>query len=179
MMRNLMKGAVGGAVATAAMSAVMVAGSRAGLMGDQPPKRIARAALPGHKHRPKPGEGVMGALAHLGFGVTAGGLCGLMARGHRIPVAVGVGYALTIWISSYEGWIPSLDILPPISGDQPGRPLVMAAGHVVYGTALALTLNRLNARQPESRDLSRDMADAQRTRVHEAAEARSTAPLDV
>ncbi|MFI7114866.1 DUF6789 family protein [Nonomuraea sp. NPDC050227] len=145
-MRNLMKGAAGGAVATAAMSVVMLAGSRAGLMEDQPPKRIARALLPGHRHRPKPGEGVVGALAHLGFGVTAGALYGLLTRGRRTPSALGVGYALTIWIASYEGWIPSLDILPPVSRDRPGRPAVMALGHVVYGSALATTLNRLNAR---------------------------------
>ncbi|MFI7702054.1 DUF6789 family protein [Nonomuraea sp. NPDC049480] len=185
-MRNLVKGAVSGTVATAAMSVVMVAGSRVGLMRDQPPKRIARAALPGHKHRPKAGEGVVGALAHVGFGATAGGLFGLLARGHRIPAAAGVGYALTIWISSYEGWIPSLDILPPISGDRPGRPMVMAMGHVVYGATLALTLSGLNARRPKSHDL----AVAQRAGVHgradeaggrggeDAVSARSTTPLD-
>ncbi|MGN9843281.1 DUF6789 family protein [Nonomuraea sp. H19] len=143
-----MRGALGGAAATAAMSVVMIAGSRAGLMREQPPKHITRAALPGHKHRPKPGEGVLGALAHLGFGITAGALYGLIAKGRRTPAALGLGYALTIWISSYEGWIPSLDILPPISRDQPGRPIVMAAGHVVYGTVLTLTLNRLNTQHP-------------------------------
>ncbi|MFI6732389.1 DUF6789 family protein [Nonomuraea sp. NPDC050451] len=149
--RDVMRGAVGGAVATAAMSVVMLAGSRAGLMSGQPPKHIVRAALPGHKRRRKPGEGALGALAHLGFGVTAGALFGLMARGRRTPSTFGVGYALTIWISSYEGWIPSLDILPPISEDRPGRPAVMAAGHVVYGTVLALTLNRLNTRSSRPR----------------------------
>ena len=34
-----------GSVATVAMSAVMVAGDRAGLMGEQPPKAVARSAL--------------------------------------------------------------------------------------------------------------------------------------
>ena len=38
-------GAAGGAVATVAMSAVMIAGDRAGLMGQQPPTVIARFAL--------------------------------------------------------------------------------------------------------------------------------------
>ncbi|TDC01259.1 hypothetical protein E1267_32445 [Nonomuraea longispora] len=144
MMRELLKGAVCGSVATAAMSGVMVAGSRMGLMRDQPPKRIARAALPGRKHDPKPGEGVAGALAHLGFGATAGALYGVLARGHRAPAAAGVGYALAIWASSYQGWIPGLGILPPASDDRPGRQVVMVAGHVVYGTVLALTMNRLN-----------------------------------
>jgi hypothetical protein len=150
MMRDLMKGAVGGAVATAMMSGVMVAGSRMGLMRDQPPKRIARAALPGHRHRPKPGEGVAGALAHFGFGITAGSLYGVLTRGRRVPATAGIGYALAIWVSSYQGWIPSLGILPPASKDRPGRQAVMIAGHVVYGTVLALTMNRLNTRTGDS-----------------------------
>ncbi|MEV4073250.1 DUF6789 family protein [Nonomuraea fuscirosea] len=144
MMRDLLKGAVGGLAATAAMSGVMLAGSRLGLMPDQPPKRIARALLPGHRHRPKPGEGVAGALAHFGFGIAAGSLYGLLARGRRTPAVAGVGYALAIWASSYQGWIPRLDILPPASTDRPGRQAVMVAGHVVYGTVLVLSLNRQN-----------------------------------
>ncbi|WP_246074757.1 DUF6789 family protein [Nonomuraea terrae] len=85
MMRNLVHGVVSGAVATAAMSAVMVAGERAGMMPDQPPKRIVRAALPGHKHRRKPGEKALGAVAHLGFGTASGALFGLLTRGRQAP----------------------------------------------------------------------------------------------
>ncbi|WP_433242830.1 DUF6789 family protein [Streptosporangium sp. CA-135522] len=142
-MRNLVNGAVGGVLATAAMSGVMRAGSRAGLMSDQPPKRIARAFLPGHRHRPKSGEGVLGAITHFGFGAACGALFALACGRRRAPVALGVGYGLAIWLVSYEGWVPRLGILPPISGDRPGRPAVMATGHVVYGAALALAVNRL------------------------------------
>ncbi|QYC42314.1 hypothetical protein Nocox_23555 [Nonomuraea coxensis DSM 45129] len=150
MLRNVMKGALGGTAATATMSVVMLAGSRLGLMPDQPPKRIARAMLPGHRHRPKPGEGVAGALAHLGFGAAAGSLYGLLTRGRHTPAPLGAGYALAIWLSSYQGWVPRLGILPPAVRDRRGRQAVMVAGHLVYGTTLALTLNRLNARTPGS-----------------------------
>ncbi|MEV5555478.1 DUF6789 family protein [Nonomuraea wenchangensis] len=146
MLRNVMKGALGGTAATATMSLVMMAGSRMGLMPDQPPKRIVRAMLPGHRHRPKRGEGVAGALAHFGFGITAGSLYGLLTRGRHAPAPLGAGYALAIWFSSYEGWVPQLGILPPARRDRRGRMAVMVAGHLVYGTTLALTLNRLNAR---------------------------------
>ncbi|GIH73708.1 hypothetical protein Plo01_01370 [Planobispora longispora] len=142
-------------LATAAMSVVMVAGDRAGLMRDQPPKRITRAFLPGNRHRPKPGEGVLGALAHAGFGAAGGALFGLLARGHRPPVPAGVGYALAIWLASYQGWVPALGILPPISRDRPGRVAVMGAGHVVYGAALAAAMSRLNRDLPD-RDAGRD-----------------------
>ncbi|GAB2952483.1 DUF6789 family protein [Nonomuraea fastidiosa] len=150
-----MKGAVCGAVATAAMSGVMLAGSRMGLMPDQPPKRIARAMLPGHKHRPKSGEGVAGAMAHFGFGVGAGSLYGLLARGDRTPSIAGVGYALAIWAASYQGWVPGLRILPAATRDLPGRPAVMIAGHIVYGMILTKAMNRLNARTARKADRKR------------------------
>ncbi|GLK14590.1 hypothetical protein GCM10017600_80020 [Streptosporangium carneum] len=134
-----------GVLATAVMSTVMLAGDRAGLMPDQPPRRIARAFMPGHRHRPKRGEGVLGAISHFGFGGVCGALFALPWEGRRAPLTVGVGYGLAIWLVSYQGWVPALGILPPISSDRPGRPVVMAAGHVVYGVVLALAVNGLNA----------------------------------
>ncbi|MDP9865946.1 MULTISPECIES: DUF6789 family protein [Streptosporangium] len=143
MTRDLVNGAAGGVLATAVMSAVMLAGDRAGLMPDQPPKRIARAFLPGHRHRPKRGEGALGAITHFGFGAACGALYALTCGRRRPPVALGVAYGLAIWLVSYQGWVPRLGILPPISGDRPGRPAVMAAGHAVYGAVLALVVNGL------------------------------------
>lgn len=146
-----MKGAVSGVLATAAMSGVMLAGSRMGLMPDQPPKRIARAMLPGHKHRPKSGEGAAGALAHFGFGAAAGSLYGLLARG-QAPSIAGIGYGLAIWAASYQGWVPGMNILPAATEDRPGRPAVMIAGHVVYGMMLTKLMNRLNTgKAPKTR----------------------------
>ncbi|WP_229802858.1 DUF6789 family protein [Planobispora rosea] len=154
MIRDLVRGGVAGLLATAAMSVVMVAGDRAGLMRDQPPKRITRAFLPGNRHRPKPGEGVLGALAHAGFGAAGGALFGLLTRGRRPPAPAGIGYGLAIWLVSYQGWVPGLGILPPISRDRPGRVAVMAAGHVVYGAALAAAMRSLNRDLPD-RDADR------------------------
>jgi len=144
MMRELVHGTVSGVLATAVMSGVMVAGERAGLMPGQPPKHIVRGLLPGNRHRRKQGEGVLGAVAHFGFGAASGAAFGLLApRRGRLPL--GVGYALAIWLVSYAGWAPRLSALPPIQRDIPGRPAVMAAGHVVYGVTLAYLLNRLDA----------------------------------
>ncbi|MFC6081175.1 DUF6789 family protein [Sphaerisporangium aureirubrum] len=147
MTRDLVHGAVSGALATVAMSAAMVAGDQAGMMkGGHPPKHIARAVLPGHKRRPKPGEGVLGAVAHMGFGAAAGALFAMIADGGRARVSRGVAYGLTIWVVSYQGWVPRLGILPPVHRDHPERQTVMAAAHVVYGAALVLALNRLRSR---------------------------------
>ena len=144
MISHLARGATAGVLATIAMSAVMLAGEKCGLMPGQPPKHIVRAVLPGHRRRPKPGEKTLGAGAHLAFGVGSGALFGLLTRNARARVPLGVGYALLIWLASYEGWVPALNILPPISRDpEPGRAAVMACGHVVYGAALVMALNRL------------------------------------
>ncbi|GGO01936.1 hypothetical protein GCM10010116_03640 [Microbispora rosea subsp. aerata] len=144
MIRQLAGGAAAGALSTATMSAVMLAGQKAGLMPGQPPKHIVRAALPGHRHRPKRGEKVLGAAAHLGFGAASGAAFALLTRGRRSGVPLGVGYALLIWLAAYEGWVPALNILPPASRDPaPGRPVVMAVAHVVYGTTLALAVRAM------------------------------------
>ncbi|MFG1942248.1 DUF6789 family protein [Nonomuraea sp. NPDC048826] len=137
-----MTGALSGALATVTMSAVMLAGEKAGLMPGQPPKHIVRGLLPGSDRRPKPGERPLGALAHLGFGVTFGAAFALLSRDPARRVPFGVAYALAIWAVSYQGWVPRLSLLPPIARDLTGRPAVMAAGHVVYGATLAALLNR-------------------------------------
>ncbi|MGW5263555.1 DUF6789 family protein [Microbispora sp. NPDC004025] len=144
MIRQLVRGAAAGALSTVTMSAVMLAGQKTGLMPGQPPKHIVRAALPGHRHRPKPGENVLGAAAHLGFGTACGSAFALLTRGRGAGVPLGVGYALLIWLGAYEGWVPALNILPPASRDPArGRPVVMAAAHVVYGTTLALAVRAM------------------------------------
>ena len=57
--------------------------------------------------------------------------------GPRVPGwLVGVVYGLGVWAVSYKGWIPALGILPPPERDQPGRPVIMVAAHVVYGLVL-------------------------------------------
>jgi hypothetical protein len=148
MIARMARGALAGTVATAAMSGLMLAGARAGLMREQPPKRVVRALLPGHRHRPKPGERALGTLAHFAFGAASGALFGLLVGDRRPRIPAGVAYALALWVSGYQGWIPQLKIMPPISQDLPGRRAVMAAAHVVYGAALVLALNRIS---PEPR----------------------------
>jgi hypothetical protein len=144
MIRKLVNGSASGVLATAAMSAVMLAADRAGLMGEQPPKRIVRGLLPGHKHRPKPGEGVLGAATHFAFGAGAGTLFSLVVGAKQPRVPLGITYGLAIWAVSYQGWVPALGIMPPAHRDRPERQSVMALAHVVYGSALVLALNRLS-----------------------------------
>ena len=68
---GLLEGLLGGFLGTLAMSVVMVVGQRAGLLGKQPPQRIAEAAVAATGHLPKERTTkLLGAMAHLGFGAV-------------------------------------------------------------------------------------------------------------
>ena len=138
---DLVRGAAAGAVATAAMSVVMLAFRRP--MGEQPPDAIATKAA--HAVGASPNErqaDAMAVVAHLGFGAGTGAL---YALGPRVgpPVLRGVVTGLGVWAVSYQGWIPALGILPKASEDRPARPAVMVTAHVVYGAVLGALEERL------------------------------------
>jgi Family of unknown function (DUF6789) len=128
-----------GAIATVAMSAVMVAGSRAGLMREQPPVTIARTALgEAGVERPSTLAAVIAPAGHLAFGAAGGVTYGFMRplAPHVSGRLLGVAFGLAVWLVSYKGWIPALRILPSPEADRPGRPTVMVAAHIVYGVVL-------------------------------------------
>lgn len=144
-------GGASGTAATAAMSAVMWLAQRVGLMGQQPPQRLAERAL-GRRHRrgsDKPADAAA-AAAHVAFGAGAGAVYGAVRQ--RLPrelpgVVAGVAFGLLVWAVSYRGWMPVLGILPPPDRDRPGRPTSMIVAHVVYGASLGGLLDALLARR--------------------------------
>jgi hypothetical protein len=136
----VIEGAAGGAVATVAMSALMLVGDRIGLMSDQPPTAVTRRALQeAGVDRPAEAASAVAPVAHLAFGILGGVV---YAIGRRLLPGVpawvsGIAFGLGVWAVSYKGWIPALGILPPPERDEPGRPPVMIAAHVVYGLVLS------------------------------------------
>lgn len=131
------RGAAAGAVATVAMSGIMMAAQRSGLMGRHPPSEIVRAAT-GRKVRGKP-RSALAIATHLGFGAASGAAYAIATRPGRGPdpaPATGVIFGLGVWAVSYKGWVPALGILPPPRHDRPGRPAAMIAAHLVYGATL-------------------------------------------
>ena len=131
--------AASGGIATVAMSAVMIAGDRVGLLGEPPPTTVTRAARrEAGVQRPTEAARVMAPLAHLWFGAQGGVAFGIIRRFvPGLPGGIlGLLFGLGVYGVSYSGWIPALGILPPPEDDRPGRPVVMIAAHVVYGLAL-------------------------------------------
>jgi hypothetical protein len=137
----VLRGAAGGAVATCAMTAVMLAEQKLGLLGRMPPKKLVRGA------RRKLGifgvsdsaDNLLTTAGHFGFGIAVGALYGLLNRKKRDPLAgalVGAGYATAVWATSYAGWIPALGLMRPPRRDRPFRPTSMVAAHWVFGGVL-------------------------------------------
>ncbi len=157
----ILDGALGGAIGTAGMSALMLAAGKAGLMGEQPPDKIAGAALDALGiHEPdKRAQAVMASLLHFGFGTGSGILFGVLHRRlpFRVPGALhGMLFACVLWAASYQGWIPGLNIMPPASEDRPDRRRVILLAHLVYGAILGTIVAR---RQPTADPLAEEEED--------------------
>ena len=140
-------GAFGGVVGTAGMSAFMLAAGKAGLMGEQPPDKIAGAALDAadiHANTEEE-QDALATLLHFCFGISCGTLFGGLHRRlpFRLPAVLhGMFFAFLIWATSYQGWIPALGIMPPASRDRPRRPITMILAHLIYGAILGNVVAR-------------------------------------
>jgi hypothetical protein len=143
-MKSLIRGAAAGTIATALMSALMLAGRKLGVTGQLPPEKITVKAL--RRVGVHPNAEQQDALAtslHFAFGAGAGAAFGVIARRVPVPsVPLGVAYGTAIWGVSYMGWIPSLGLMPHAARDRRGRQAVMLAGHIVFGAALGVLAGR-------------------------------------
>lgn len=149
LLRDVLRGAAAGAVATVPMSAVMLAAQKAGALPKQPPEEIVDSALDAAEVEvDEETSDVLATLHHFAFG--AGGGAGYAAlrtvSGERgDATVVGVAYALAVWFASYQGWVPRIAPLPPTTADRKDRQAVMAGAHVVYGAVLGMLVDRLGA----------------------------------
>lgn len=131
-------GGLAGLVATAAMSALLVAADVTGVMNYEPPRKIIDKFFP---RFPLPLRDAAAVLAHFGYG-AAGGCLYAVARRKQSTAAVGLAYGVFVWVVGYEGWLPAMGILPPAHRDKTGRALTMLAAHLLYGAVLGNVLGR-------------------------------------
>jgi hypothetical protein len=148
------RGAVAGVYASVLMSGVLHAGRRWGSFAKQPPILIVRTVLAGGPAQALPAEGLLAALAHLGYGGSWGALFALLTRRHPMtdPLS-GMQYALLLWLVGYAGWVPAIGATPLPHRDQLDHQLALVAGHLVYGGVLAAALRRLG--RTDSLDMHR------------------------
>ncbi|MGI8476365.1 MAG: DUF6789 family protein [Thermomicrobiales bacterium] len=143
----IVDGALGGAIGTAAMSAVMAVGAKLGLLGTAPPETIAAQALAavGIRRRKEEAQDVLTVVGHVGFGIAIGALFAVLHRRLRLPIPPaihGIVFATIVWVVSYKGWVPALGLMPPPERDRPSRPATMLVAHWVFGWTLGAIVGR-------------------------------------
>ncbi len=140
-------GSIAGGIATVAMSALMLAARKAGLMGRLPPQHIAQAVLKaGGKHDASEElQALTATFLHFAFGAGIGALFAVLHRRLRLPIGAmphALLFSSGVWAVSYKGWVPALGIMPPPERDRQDRPVVMLVAHWVYGVTLGAAVNR-------------------------------------
>jgi len=141
---RLARGAVGGALATAAMSLVMLASRRLGLVRKLAPEHITEEALDAAGiERDQDDEDIATSLVHLAYGTANGAVFALVGPHLPGPRALrGLLFAGALLLVSYEGWVPAARILPPLRAQTPGGASTLVTSHIVYGVVLSLTTLR-------------------------------------
>ena len=186
--RQLLTGALGGLVGTAAMTAAMR--RMHGHLPEAeryplPPREIIQSMARGTEADHRAGEGELQDLtlgAHFAYGAATGALYAALRPGGGI--AAGAGYGLLVWAASYLGWIPGLAILEPATRHPLRRKGLMLAAHVVWGATTALTIRELQRAEAEV-FAGRPAPDAPGTgrrtlgRTAESADRRGRQPADM
>jgi len=145
--RDVVAGAIAGALGTVAMSGLMLAGQRLGLLGEAPPRKMSDAVMdrmPGHVDEAS--RQASATLLHLTIGAVAGSGLQLIRRfsGHRKPdLAWGAGAGAGLWAVNYVLIAPASGLMAPPQRDRPGRPIVMFLSHLVWGVVSSVLGDRL------------------------------------
>lgn len=83
-------------------------------------------------------------LSHFGYGSLFGAIHALFDQ--RIPLRSSLKGALSgvaLWMGSYLGWLPAMNLLPPATRQPWRRNLVMIIAHVIWGVTLGEVLRKL------------------------------------
>lgn len=162
---RLVIGAVAGIVGTMAMTSAMRR-----LHGRLPrderypltPREIVDAAV----SPPDEAARDLTTAAHFAYGAACGAL--LAAADPKPGKRAGAAAGATIWLASYMGWIPALNLLEPATEHPARRNALMIAVHLVWGTATAEALRELAAAREtifaggEDRDVPEDRSSGAR-----------------
>ncbi|WP_198586772.1 DUF6789 family protein [Glycomyces xiaoerkulensis] len=137
--RRLAAGAGWGALATVAMSVVMLAATATGI---SPMPKPIPAALVAHAlgELPRPGMVALAAGSHLAYGAVAGtALAGLF---RRVNLWTGAAYGAALWVLMGLVWLPVLGWGP--FGTSVAAPIAVATLvlHLIYGIVLGGLLGR-------------------------------------
>ena len=90
-----------------------------------------------------PGEAAkdLTTVAHFAYGAACGAL--IAAMNPDASKRTGAAAGLAIWLASYMGWIPAMNVLEPATRHPGRRNLLMIAVHGVWGSATAAAMREL------------------------------------
>jgi hypothetical protein len=157
-MNGLLRGAISGLAATLPMTIAMeVMHRRMGLTKRYalPPRQITAYVARSLGIRDRLGvdeERVATMVSHFGYGGSMGVPYALAEESiHLPPIVKGAGYGLAVWAGSYLGLLPRLGLLSPATRHPPQRTALMIAAHLVWGSAMAIAVERLKRRRGQAR----------------------------
>ena len=71
----------------------------------------------------------------LGYGLTAGVLYTMVRPEAEHVVADGTALGLGTWAAGYVGWLPALDLMPPLTEQRLGQTVGPVIHHLLFGMA--------------------------------------------
>jgi uncharacterized membrane protein YagU involved in acid resistance len=154
-MNKVIVGAAAGAVATVPMTMVM---------------ETLHYRLPGEVPRPLPPREVAEGLAvkfgvnrtlserdmqnltlalHFGYAAVTGAVFAMVPRRATATgmAAAGAMFGLSVWATSYLGWLPVFGVRQPVSYDPLPRTGLMIAAHLAWGVTAGLLLAAVASRK--------------------------------
>lgn len=143
--KRLLRGVLSGFAGTSVMQVVR-SSSQQWLPETMPPFRQepgpfmieqAEAALPKETREsvPPPAETAGAQSLAVGYGMTAGGLYGLLRRKRGNMLLDGTALGLSVWAAGYLGWLPALGLTPSPDQQDPKQIAGPMLRHVVFGVA--------------------------------------------
>lgn len=144
---SIVIGVIGGTIATVPMTLVMVGLYRLLPHREQyplPPREITEnlAEKAGVQHRlDEPKLTWLTLIGHFAYGAVCGAVYAPVAS--FVPIGhvwSGIGFGLLVWIVSYLGLLPLLNLFPRATQRPPRRNALMIAAHVVWGAFLGATV---------------------------------------
>ncbi|HZG09927.1 MAG TPA: hypothetical protein VEZ70_13195 [Allosphingosinicella sp.] len=79
--------------------------------------------------------------AHFAYGAAIGAL--IAAANPEPSRKTGAAAGLAVWLASYMGWIPAVNVLEPATRHPARRNLLMIGVHLVWGAATASAMREL------------------------------------
>jgi len=87
-------------------------------------------------------------LSHFGYGAASGSIYALLDSKIPLDSRVKGGLAgLGVWVGSYLGWLPAMEILRPATGHPWRRNLLMIFAHLIWGVTLGEAVRRLTTQR--------------------------------